>query len=274
MIYADYGTSYRLAAFGKIGQEAFPPEELNAYSFGSKNRFFGNKLQVNGSAYFYDYENYDAGGESWAMKWLYDLDDDEVMDFGEWMVDPWGGSLGSGNVMGFDVQANAILTTKDMLNLSVSYIESEWKELLFHYLTPQELKFVDGVLTQVPVEDVDYSGKPMMNTPPWTITLNYSHNFNLFNGGIIKANITSKYRTGYQLSWNDDDDYPENYQENYHIDSVSVSYSHPDGKWSLSAYVDNIFNYAEKRFYRGSPMGGSLTIGDPRTYGAVLSVKY
>jgi hypothetical protein len=53
-------------------------------------------------------------------------------------------------------------------------------------------------------------------------------------------------------------------------------YSSPDGKWTLSGYVKNLKNYAEKKSYFSMGMGGggSMMIGEPRTYGAVLSVRY
>jgi hypothetical protein len=75
------------------------------------------------------------------------------------------------------------------------------------------------------------------------------------------------------MSWNDSD-YPYNYQEDYHLENVNISYTNAEGKWTLSAYVNNIFEYAEKRMYMAGPMAGSIWIGNPRTYGAVLSIRY
>jgi iron complex outermembrane receptor protein len=285
MLYGDYATSYRLKGIGKTNLlkgetealDAFPPEYLDAYSLGSKNRFFGNKLQVNASAYYYDYRNYEAGGEDAATVWFEDTNNNLQMDWGEFDADPWAGTVGDGYMMGFDLQTSAIITSNDMLNLSVSYETSEWTKLKFTYYYDTTLAVVDGVLMSVPHVGDDYTGKPMMNTPPWTVTLNYSHNFNLQNGAVIKANIISKYRTGYQMTWCDEH-YPKNYQEDYHMEDVSATYSSPDGKWTLSAYLKNVFNYAEKRRYYGYPpkagRPGLLWISDPRTYGFVLSVKY
>ena len=38
----------------------YAEETLIAYEFGSKNRFLGNKLQVNAAFYYYDYGGYQA----------------------------------------------------------------------------------------------------------------------------------------------------------------------------------------------------------------------
>jgi iron complex outermembrane receptor protein len=113
----------------------------------------------------------------------------------------------------------------------------------------------------------------MQNTPEWTINLSYNHNFTLWNGGNLKVGLSSKYQSDYRLSWNDDE-YPENYQEAFHMENASATYSHPGGAWTLSAYVNNINDYAEKRMYMNAGGQGQLSIGNPRTCGAVLTVNF
>jgi iron complex outermembrane receptor protein len=129
------------------------------------------------------------------------------------------------------------------------------------------------VATLVDLEDTSYNGKPMQNTPEWTINLSYNHSFSLWNGGTLKVGVSSKYKSDYRLSWNDDE-YPENYQEAFHMEDANATYSHPGGTWTLSAYVKNINDYAEKRMYMNAGGSGQLSIGNPRTFGAVLSVKF
>lgn len=111
-------------------------------------------------------------------------------------------------------------------------------------------------------------------TPPWTISANYSHMFDLPNGGRIKAQLDTRYKSDYRMSWKENQ-YPWNYQEDCMITNFSTAYTSPDGNWTLSAYVKNIEDYAEKRAYF-SPGGGAgvTTLGNPRTYGAVLSAKF
>lgn len=282
MIYGDYATSYRVQGMSRTSTG---PTELKAYSLGAKNRFFDNRLQLNASAYYYDYSNYQANQR--VTVWVADLDDDGVMDEyqyspgedynpnAETAVDPNAVTAGDGRVLGIDMQLSAVLTEDDMLNLSVSYIDSEWTDFTFDYYYDEQLAVVNGEVVTVALENEVYDGKPMFTTPPWTVNLNYSHNFNLTNGGVVKAALTSKYQSHYRLSWKDSDD-PYNYQEAFHMENISMSYRNPDGKWTLSAYVNNIFDYADKRMYQ-SPMGagvGTLWIGNPRTYGAVFTLKY
>jgi iron complex outermembrane recepter protein len=287
MVYADYSTSYRVQAMGGGGpgtssSQKKVPEKLKAYSAGTKNRFLDNKLQVNGSAFYYSYTGFKAG--DMQTGWFggeQNLDNPAYWTNAYTQNDPNSSQTGNGRMIGADVQTNLILSADDMLNLSVSYLKSEWTDLTFDYYYDYLITGVSGPpgsgytrANIVPADTVSYNGKPMTMSPPWTISGSYSHNFNLPNGSYIKAQIDERYKTGYRMSWKDSD-YPYNYQEACHITNLSAAYTNADGKWTLSAYVRNLENYAEKRAYM-TPGGGAgiTTLGSPRTYGGVLSVKF
>jgi hypothetical protein len=68
--------------------------------------------------------------------------------------------------------------------------------------------------------------------------------------------------------------YPYNYQEPHYIINGNVTYTHSSGKWSLNAYIKNAMNYAVKTFWQNNAGSYSLGLNDPRTYGAVLSVRF
>lgn len=275
MFYGDYSTSYRVQGMS----QAADPQELKAYTLGAKNRFWDNRLQVNVATYYQKYTNYNPNYRKEVWWWDYDGDGDVDMGGppGSGMTseteidDGTQGVTGDGHMYGVDLSVNAIITEKDMLILSLAYMHSEWDDLFFDW--EHEYQWDATVGGQVPLEDSDYSGKPMTNTPEWTINMTYSHNFNLWNGGTLKASMTGKYQSAYHLSWNEEDE-PGNYQEAHLMENASLAYNHPGGTWSLSAYVNNISNYAEKRNYMNAGGQGLLNISDPRTYGATLSVKF
>jgi hypothetical protein len=168
---------------------------------------------------------------------------------------------------------NAILTQNDRVNMTASYIKSEWTDLVLNWEYKDWFELVNGVKTPVHQESESYNGRSMMSTPPWNMNLTYDHIFNLPNGGTVKAAVTIKYKTAFDLSWRKID-YPLNYQESYHIEDFNVVYNSPDAKWSVSAYAKNAFNYAEKRNILNMASSKLLSIGNPRTYGGVLSVKF
>lgn len=61
-VYASYSRGYRAGtfnglAYGSAAQVYFvAPETVNAYEVGFKSRFFDNRVQLNGSAFYYDYK--------------------------------------------------------------------------------------------------------------------------------------------------------------------------------------------------------------------------
>jgi iron complex outermembrane recepter protein len=298
MVYGDYSTSFRVNAMpggaggppmnlapGYVGQEGAgstttdDPEILKAYTIGAKNRFLDNRLQVNLAAYYYDYKNYMAGNNM-RMVWVYDLNDpvnypDNILgtaDRNEQYMEPYSNSAGDGRMIGIDMSSTMLITQNDTVNLSVSYLNSKWTNLKMVYYYDKTLELVNGQVVTVTDPGADYTGKPMMSTPPWTVNLSYDHSFNLPNGGVLRATVSAKIRSAFRLSWADED-YPLNFQEGYHTEDFQLVYNSPEGHWNLSGFVKNIENYAEKRMYM-SGMSEILTIGDPRTFGSVLSVKF
>lgn len=271
MIYGNYSTSYRVKGWGGVGEQ-IKPEKLKAYTLGAKNRFLENRLQVNGSVYYYDYQNYSAN--QGVTVW-FDTNGDGVVQRSETTRDPNGSQYGAGRNMGFDLQVSALISPQDIFNISWSYINSEWTDLLFdYYYDFTQALDEDGNVITVPIEDANYTGKPLTNTPPHTISATYTHNFILPNGSSLRASINSRYQTEYRLSWKDED-YPLNWQESYHMSDASLAYTSPDRKWTLSLWVKNIENYAVKRMFRAwHGMPPVLSIGNPRTYGATLTASF
>jgi iron complex outermembrane receptor protein len=260
MLFADWSTSYRSVG---MPLRQLEPERLDAYTVGLKNRFLDNRLQVNASAYFYEYTDY-------------------VADFGM-MSDPTNfgrsddGSLTNGDLekYGADIQTTAIITSNDKLDVSISYLSSEFTDLVFDFVNPL-------------FEDQDFTGNPETFSPEWTLSVVYSHSFILPNGGSLTARIDSRYQSSYLVNYVDvyqeiiwgngpptgtfnflsREPYIE--QEAHHLSNISAIYAHPDGKWTLTGYMRNLEDYAEKKNF----MMNSMMIGPPRTYGAVLSVRF
>ena len=106
------------------------------------------------------------------------------------------------------------------------------------------------------------------------------------SGGTLAARIESRYKTGYLIqyaNWEQDRSSADSsewfiydlgegilFQEQHHISNCSLIYTNPDGKWSITGYVNNIENYAVK-LNRHMMM---TYIGPPRTYGALFSIRF
>lgn len=279
MIFADWSTSYRVN--GKGPDKIIPPEQLEAYTIGAKNRFFDNRLQVNISAYYYDYENFFTVGD--PVNTIVDYNDNGIVDPGETEQQHDLGQLTSGDaeVWGGDLQTSTIITEKDRLDLSVSYINKEFTSIIFDY---------EQITNNIGLEDMSYNGYPMTNAPHWTINANYSHNFDLPNGGTLAPRLEYRFQSSYFMTWQAhmislEQDQDGNYyyakidrddvrvQESHRIGDFSILYTPPGGNWTVNVYVRNLENYALKRSLIGQ-MGGELRLSPPRTYGVVLTARF
>jgi iron complex outermembrane recepter protein len=279
MFFADWSTSYRVN--GKGPDKVMPPEKLKAYTLGSKNRFLDNKLQLNLSAYYYDYQNYFTVGD--PLDTIYDANGNGRVDAGETQRQQDLGALTTGDatVYGFDLQTTTIITVNDKLDFSVSYVKKKFSGLIFDY---------KPITNWIGLDDISYNGLEMTNAPHWTVNLNYSHNFNLPNGGVLTPRLEYRFQSSYLMSWqreyislaqHDDGSYyyyreprgDVTIQESYRTGDFSLLYAHPNGQFTVTAYVRNLENYALKRSLIGQG-GGELRLSPPRTIGGVLTVRF
>jgi iron complex outermembrane receptor protein len=253
MFYADFSTSYRTMGMTLAAAE---PEELKSYTMGVKSRLLDSRLQMNASAYYYDYTNFlaDAG--------LAAPDTGRIDD----------GSQTNADLVsyGFDLQTKFAISANDRIDFSVSYLKSEFESLVFDYVSEY-------------LEDKSYKNKPQTFAPEWTVTASYNRTFDLSNGGTLTAKLDTRYQSSFLVTYMEEytsglgtpnvvqlDLNGYNEQEAHFISNLTAIYVHPGSQWSLSAYVKNIENYAEKK----NLMMGTMMIGAPRTYGAVFSVRY
>ena len=292
MLYASYATSYRVNGMAisqatEEGDRTVPPEKLKAYTIGAKNRFLGNKLQVNASAYYYDYSNKSFsvseqgrfGGETPnETDWAYydedgvyhagtdlnnDGDETDTALTGMDVSDPWIQQFGGFRSIGADVSTNWMITSRDRLDLSVSYLNAKWTDMKIHF-------YWSWIWSD---EGRDFSGMKNTFSPTWSTTLGYEHNFALWTFGSLVPHVDIQFKTGYDLSYTQDM-YPYNYQEAYYLVNGNVTYTHSSGKWTLNGYVKNATNYAVKTFWQNMSGSYSLGLNDPRTYGTNLTIRF
>jgi iron complex outermembrane recepter protein len=296
MVYGSYATSYRSGssiaspdADGKYPEN----EKLKAYTVGAKSRWLDNKLQVNISAYYYNYKNKllrgskEADGLTELSSYFGGKDmvsavsngrggysasltpdgqyptyvDGEIFTFD--INDPNSQGTGDFTSKGVDLQTTWVVTSADRLDFSVSYLTEKWKTLNYHYYW------------YMIFPDASYSGVTPANAPKWSITASYEHNFMLGEYGMLTPRIDIQHKTSYTLKQDPTvvDPIGASYQEGYFKYDASATFAVASGKWSVNTYCKNITNYAVKTFYN-EMQTKSLVLSEPRTYGVVLSVKF
>jgi len=277
MLWADVSTGYK-----QVRGAAVADQKLMAYQVGTKNRLIDNKLQLNATAFYYDYTNFDIGRVS-SEYVMYDPDTNEFWDPD--LGDPPANysqsatfnaqGIGDATLYGLDLSTDFVLTGNDRLNFSLSYLDAAVDQVTITYTyNENETEYPD----LVPRKIVD-KGKPLNNAPKLSAVLGYQHRFDLTSGATITPNATLRYTTKYYLEFYPDasnvagtgmDINKVNVEPTHFMGDFSVNYGHSSGEWSLNAYVKNITNHAEKN----GIMRADLRLGPPRTYGAVLSVNF
>jgi len=250
MLWVDYSTGYK-QNFG--GSEA---QTLKSYQIGEKGRFFDQKLQVNATAYYYDYQNFSISISDRITVGATDYDAQ---------------ATGKADFFGLDLSTNYIISSNDRINLSVSYLDATISDATIIY------KSFGGEILAGSTRTWKSGLPPLNNAPKYSITASYQHMFMLSSGGGLTMRIDPRYKSKATLQFQPSalagfDTDKLNTEPAHIMADVSLNYSSVSGNWSLNSYVKNITNHAEKTgFYMGV---NYMQIGDPRTFGAVLSVKF
>lgn len=292
MVFANYSTSYRvnmaanIVRGGTSSKRTVGGEKMYAYTLGAKSRLFDNKLQLNASSYYYDYKNKsftindDGAIEGMNLNEAdYASTDGQYPDFnndgienifdgGGRFEDPWKDQYGTFRTIGVDLSSTWIITNSDRLNASLSYLNAKWKKAKVQYYWSW---MWDS-------EGLDISGTQNTFSPTWSGSLSYQRIFMVGELGTLTPQVDAQFKSCYKLSYRSEDYYanlglPRKIanQEGYYLLNSSATFNHSSGAWNLNLYVKNIMNYAVKTYLNDD---NSLGLNDPRTYGAVLSVKF
>ncbi len=247
LLYAGVSSGYRAGGYGTQGA-SYAAEDLTAYTVGSKNRFFNDRVELNAEAYYYDYSGFQ-------------------------ITDPVfvGSQISTFNVLvlpatfkGIDLESKLLITDSDRINLSASYESGKFDaNAMASTILPSS-----GVSALT-----SFGSNQTPFTPEWTLLGGYEHSFQLSNGGNITAGANGTYRADQYLA---NVQQPLSLQKAFTLWDASVGYSSADKKLSINTYVKNLTN----EIYQISTQVRNLTatssnviLGTPRTYGIALTVR-
>jgi iron complex outermembrane receptor protein len=224
-------------------------EKLTSIEIGSKNRFLDDSLQLNAGVYYYNYKGVQTSYVPNTA--AYDLG---AINTSVRVTVP-------AKLFGGELELLYRLTAQDLVGLNYNYVESRWydKPAPFAAAQPETKR----ALT------------------PYTITANYTHEFNLPGGSTVSARIDGRYEAAHLSS-------------NVHVDLLSIGYDQyvrlgsrtignlsagwasNGGRYSINAYVRNFTDkiYTNYAIISSNLNQLTVTYTDPRTYGAQASVRF
>jgi iron complex outermembrane receptor protein len=262
LLYANVSTGFKAGGFfyGPPDAQSYDPETVTSYVIGTKNRFFGNRLQLNAEGFYLDYR-------------------DQQVAF----VKLIGGSAvlvtenaGKSRAYGFELESDFLATPTTRIGAQVQHLQAKYES--FNYLTiaPPPSASACAVTPASGMFSVDCSGNTPLRSPRWTLVGSLEQTIGLPNG----AHLEAEARARYEAKFNADVSYiPETQTYSTTRVDLGLGYVTADDRFTIKAYVDNvtdretISNETISISYAVNPVIG-VNLQAPRTYGVRASYNY
>jgi iron complex outermembrane recepter protein len=237
LLYVQGSSGYRPGGFA-FGQ-SFENEHLRSYEVGSKNRFFDDRLQVNGAIFYYDYRDYQA----------------TIAHF-----DSAGNFLGvtivntpPTKVKGAEIEITYAPTAQDLITLAPAFLSA---------------RYGSGLLANSTQTLADaFGGNVMPEAPDFAVDASYEHTWTTARGASFAARGEVHYESkSYVFPVQN----PQSLQDAYTRSDLYLTYNSPDSKWSASAYVRNL----EDEQVKTASFGPGNLVAAPRTFGFNITAKF
>jgi len=262
LVYANVATGFKAGGFfGSLAPNTYRPETLTAYTLGSKNRFADNKVQLNLEAFYWRYKN------------------KQVTHLGP--ILPGGFNLitenaGSADIYGAELELLWQPSSNDRLSATAQYLHTEYGSFLYRQTTVTGPPVTACPTTPVagsPAVTVDCSGRPLSQSPEWTLSASYTHSIDLARGGRIDLQVGTQIQSAY---WAGDEYLPGERQRASMVSNASLTWRAPNNRFSASAFVDNIENRAVMSSSFAQPVIGVpiVVLRPPRTFGVRLGFDF
>lgn len=243
LVYANVATGFKSGGFFVAAPPAntYAPELLTAYTLGTKNRFFGNTLQVNLEAFYWDYTDQQitfVGGI---------LTGNGIFAQGSRTE-----NAGKSRMYGLELETLWQPTANDRLNLNVQYLNGKYNSLRTANFSGTGAPVATGCtvlgsrLANPTVAgntarfyDIDCSGKPAVNAPRWSINAGYEHAFPVNDSVRILVGARTTIESSRFLNANFR---PEEQQGSYMMSDAYLTGEFADGTVTATLFVNNIEN--------------------------------
>ena len=247
MAYATVSTGYKAGGFndgnGVVGDPNYnpslyyKPETITSYEGGVKGRFFENTVQLGASVFFYDYA--DLQKSAAVNNSLVTL------------------NAGKASVKGAELEGRAAIGAAGRVNFALGLLSAKYKQ----YTSPNGQSL---------------SGQTLDRAPKATLTLGYTHSWELPNDASLTAYAGVRYSTAYVLSDTGTPTQAPRFfaQPSFTKSDFTLTYNSADDRWSVQAFVKNIENKAQLATLFTNGGSSYATLTEPRTAGIRGSFRF
>ena len=265
LLYANYATGFKAGGFfAASNNNAFQPEMLDAWTIGSKNRFFGNTLQINLEAFYWKYK-----GQQFSH--LEVRPDGEITYATE--------NVGQSTIKGVDLDLQYAPTKNDHVALIAQYNDAKYTQFVFSEAdfggaADLALRTSCAFTATSPITfAVNCTGKRLPFAPELSLTATGSHTFRFASGATITAEARSNYESRHYVTF----DFLSNLEQKAITRSAfNLTYASPGDRFKIAGFVDNIENHAVKQGGTINPFVPlyDIYLKPPRTAGVRVSVLF
>lgn len=268
LVYASFETGFKAGGFYfSPAAGYYGPETIESFTFGSKNRFFDNKVQVNLELFHWRYRNQQithliniGGVPTFATE-----------------------NVGTATFKGFELETRFAATKVTTLSADIQYLDARYGA--FSYLQANQSGLAVPALfngSGCPTTGfdaatnnsfiVDCSGRRPANAPEWTINLTGQQRVPVSFGEFV-FDARGHYQTTTLVGL---EFLPVEYQKSYWHTDTALTFYAPGRTFYIGGFVNNMFDVAVKSQIFPTPGTGiyAATIRPPRTYGLRAGAKF
>ena len=247
LLYAQVSTGFKAGGINPNGS-SFDPEKITAYETGLKTRFLDNKVQLNLSGYYYNYNGYQARVNA--------PDCSNSNGFSQQTI-----NAAKLKNYGGEGELTLAPTRHDRFYASAAYLHSRGRFVYDNGICSA------GAVTH---DYLDVTQTPP-NSPTWSGAVSYERTFDLPGGSMLSARGDMRWSASYDTSI---DTSAFDHQGSFTRTDASVAWTSAGGL-GLRVFIKNIENKTQKLFTLAPPIPfAALEISDPQTYGVAFSARF
>ena len=293
LVYVDHSTGFQSGGYGYGGSPAYQPTHIWAWEIGSKNRFFDNRLQVNLSAWYYDYSNQTANiSDVFLVKFNPFA---PAFPFNFITVANAGESIDRGQSL--DVQWSA--TRDDRIGVNVQHLNNVYTSfnLTQRYLNTAAAFGVPFSALYPGYSSTgnqsgpsfNYNGTKVGGSQDWTVYATYDRTFH-WAARMLDAQVAYRY-VGQRVNGNQEQpNMPPSPSfwilPSFNTVDLNLTYGPDDGKYTITLFGRNLCNALYKTGVGYSNNGAALapanslyayetaSYGPPLTYGLRVQANF
>ena len=263
LLYVSYETGFHGGGFNfGRGRETYRPETIRAFTIGSKNRFFDNKVQLNIEGFYWKYK------------------DQQIAQFGTDFSTPpisvfYTDNIGRSTIKGVDVDLEVLATPTTRLSGNVQYLNTRYDSYTITASTAGPVpNFATNfcAITRTTVFTINCAGAPALFSPKWSFNVGVEQTVKL-DGFKLVATVGTRWRGDYYAATSYQ---PWVISQAAFQSDASLTLTPDSDRWFITAFINNIEN--ERRISQSNVNGTlgtqSAVASAPQTYGLRIGAKF